>query len=38
MFKVLAIIGALLAVLEAVKENNKKKNQNFFKCGILVPL
>jgi len=24
MFKVLAIIGALLAVLEAVKENNKK--------------
>jgi hypothetical protein len=29
MFKVLAIIGALLAVLEAVKENNKKKSKLF---------
>jgi phosphotransferase system glucose/maltose/N-acetylglucosamine-specific IIC component len=29
MFKVLAIIGALLAVLEAVKENNKKKIKTF---------
>ena len=29
MFKVLAIIGALLAVLEAVKENNRKKIKTF---------
>jgi phosphotransferase system glucose/maltose/N-acetylglucosamine-specific IIC component len=29
MFKVLAIIGALLAVLEAVKENNKKKIKTY---------